>query len=523
METRQYTISRNPYTGEELGKFSINTKEEVFDIIKKAKIAQRKWNSIPLLQRVSKIKKIIKYIIENVDAISEEISLENGKVKIDALATEVLPVTLAIDYYCKNAKKFLKEEKIKNSNILLFNKKSKIIKTPYGVIGIISPWNYPFSIPFSEIIKALLAGNSVILKTASQSQLVGNRIKKCIEFAELPENVFNYVNVPGKYVGDYFIDGGVDKIFFTGSVQVGKYLMEKASKKLIPLSLELGGNDPMIVLKDADIDRAAWGEIWAGFQNSGQSCGGIERIYVQKEVYNKFLEKTKNYLEKLKIGPDIDYDSDIGGLTSLQQYNIVKEHVNDAISKGAKIFYQKNIDERNKNYKNIYPPTIVINVNHQMKLMKDETFGPVVGVMTFDSLEEAIKLANDSYLGLTASIWTKNRKLALKLAKNIEAGVITINDHLMSHGLAETPWGGVKMSGIGKTHGRLGFEEMVQHKVVVDDLLYFTKKNLWWHPFNKNIYNGLKSAMFALYGNGIFVKIKNWFNVIKVFLRIFKA
>lgn len=538
MSEKKYIISRNPYTQEELGRFQLNTKEEVFEIIRKAKKAQKNWVRVPIREKIKKIKKIIAYIVANVDIISEEISKENGKVKIDALATEVLPVTMAIDYYCKNAKKFLKDEKIKSGNILLFNKKSRILKVPYGVIGIISPWNYPFSIPFSEIIKALLAGNSVVLKTASNSLLVGERIKKCINAADLPEGVFNYIVVRGSDAGDYLIDGGVNKIFFTGSVKVGQYLMEKASKRLLPLSLELGGNDPMIVLNDANIERAAWGAIWAGFQNSGQSCGGIERIYVQERIYDKFLNELKSRLKKLKIGPDIDFNSDIGGMTTKQQLETVKEHVDDALKKGAKIYYQKEIvslnlknkktkennseyNQRNQ-YNNIFPPTILINVNHDMKLMKDETFGPVVGVMKFKTIEEAVEFANDSYLGLTASIWTRNKKLAFRIAHQIEAGVITINDHLMSHGLAETPWGGFKMSGIGKTHGKMGFEEMVQHKVVVNDILSFAKKDLWWHPFNKKMYEGLKSAMFALYEKRLFRKIKAWINVGKIFFRVFR-
>ncbi len=525
---REYTVSRNPYTGEVLGKFPINTKDEVFEAINRAKRAQKSWEQTPIEERIKQVRKIQKYLVQNAQLISQEISMENGKTKTDALATEVLPATIAIDYYCKNAKRFLKDKKIHGGNILLFNKKSKIIKSPYGVVGIISPWNYPFAIPFSEIIKAILAGNAVVLKTASISQLVGNRIKACIEAGELPENIFTLLNLSGKYAGDYFIEGGIDKLFFTGSVNTGKYLMKKAAEKLLPVSLELGGNDPMIVLKDADLDRAAWGTIWAGFQNSGQSCGGIERVYVQKEIYKTYLETLKNNLEKLKIGAvvsggsDQNTEPDIGGLTTEQQYRTVEEHVKDAIEHGATIYYQHKITPETKKYNLIFPPTILTNVNHSMKVMIDETFGPVIGVMSFNDIEEAIVLANDSYLGLTASIWTKNRKLAQRLARKIQAGVITINDHLMSHGLAETPWGGIKQSGIGKTHGKMGFEEMLQHKVVVDDILHFAKKDLWWHPYNQKLYNGLEGAIYALYGKGILSKITGWTRVIGVFFRIFK-
>ncbi len=529
-QNREYTISKNPYTGEILGKYPVNTREEIFEAIERARNVQKEWQKVPLKERVKKLKRVRDYVADNADLISEEISKENGKPKIDALATEVLPVTIAVDYYCKMAKKFLREEKIKRGSILLFNKRSKIIKNPYGVIGIISPWNYPFSIPFSEIVEALLAGNAVVLKTASISQLVGNRIKKCIEEANLPEGLFTLVNIPGQYAGDYFIEGGVDKLFFTGSVKTGKYLMKKASERLLPLSLELGGNDPMLILKDANIERAVWGTIWAGFQNAGQSCGGIERIYVAQEIYDKYLQKLKEHLENLRVEPvfytvnsKAPNSIDIAGLTKEDQYKTVKEHVEDAIQRGASIYYQYKLKPEYEKSHLLYPPTVIINVNHSMKLMRDETFGPVVGVMPFTEIDEAIKMANDSYLGLTASIWTKNKKLAFKIANSLEAGVITINDHLMSHGLAETPWGGFKESGIGKTHGEMGFKEMLKHKVVVDDSLSFAKRNLWWHPYSERLYNGLQGAISALYGNNLSNKIRGWVGVIRIFPRIFHS
>ncbi len=521
---REYTVSKNPYTGEVLGKYPVNTREEIFEAIKLAREVQKNWTETPLKERIKKIERVRDYVAKNAELISEEISKENGKSPIDALATEVLPATIAVDYYCKMAKKILREEKIRTGNILLFNKRSRIIKSPYGVVAIISPWNYPFSIPFSEIVEALLAGNAVILKTATISQLVGHRIKECIEVADLPQGLFTLINTPGKYAGDYFIEGGVDKLFFTGSVETGKYLMKKASERLLPLSLELGGNDPMIILKDADIERAAWGTIWAGFQNAGQSCGGIERVYVAREIYTDYLEKLKEYLETLNVGPILhpnDFSTDIAGLTKTEQYTTVKEHVEDALEKGAKIYYQHKVKAKSEGYQLIYPPTVVINVNHSMKLMRDETFGPVVGVMPFNNIEEAIQLANDSHLALTASIWTKNRKIAKRIASYLEAGVITINDHLMSHGLAETPWGGFKYSGLGKTHGEMGFREMLKHKVVVDDLLYFTKRDLWWHPYSEKLYRGLEGAVSALYGAKLFTKLKGWGRVAKTFFRIF--
>ncbi|MCX7875324.1 MAG: aldehyde dehydrogenase family protein [Melioribacteraceae bacterium] len=513
------TISKNPATDEILGEFELNTIDDLKFKIDEARIAQKEWEKIPTKERTKKILKVRDYLVQNTDLIVDTITKDNGKTKVDALATEVIPATMAISYYCKNAQYFLRDEFLSAGNIFLVNKRSKIVRIPFGVIGIISPWNYPFAIPFSEVIMALLAGNSVILKVATETQLVGYEIKKAIEYADLPKGIFNYINLPGKIAGDAFLENGIDKLFFTGSVAVGKYLMKKASETLTPLVLELGGNDPMIVCEDADLFRAAKGAIWAGFQNSGQSCGGVERIYVHENVYDKFLDLLKINTEKLRISNGSNFNNDIGCMTTKNQIEIVKNHIEDALNKGAKIFAQSLILEKGENF---LPATVLTNVNHDMLVMKDETFGPVVGVMKFSTYEEAIQLANDSYLGLTASIWTRNKKLAEKIARQLKAGAITINDHLMSHGLAETPWGGFKQSGIGRTHGKLGFDEMTQPMVIVSDILPFVKKNLWWHPFNKTLFDGLKGLVDILYSSSLRLKLIGIKNLLKILPRIFK-
>jgi succinate-semialdehyde dehydrogenase/glutarate-semialdehyde dehydrogenase len=460
------------------------------------------------------------YIVQNSESIAEVITNDNGKTKIDALATEVMPAAMSISYYCKNASLFLSEEHLQAGNMFLINKRSKICRIPFGVVGIISPWNYPFSIPLSEIVMGLLAGNAVILKVASDTQLVAEEIKKVVAYSGLPEGLFTILNLPGKIAGDAFLDSGIDKLFFTGSVAVGKYLMKKASETLTPVSLELGGNDAMIVCEDADPYRAAMGALWAGFQNAGQSCGGVERIYVHEKVYDSFMRVLKVKVEKLKVKNGLEYDSEMGCMTTLKQADTVNLHVKDAIEKGAEVFAKSEITAAS-NVKNFLPAMVLTDVNHDMLLMKDETFGPVVGVMKFSSYEEAIRLANDSYLGLSASVWSKSNKRAEKIAKQIKAGAVTINDHLMSHGLAETPWGGFKQSGIGRTHGRLGFDEMTQPMVIVKDILPFVKKNLWWHPFSKKLFDALKGLLDFLYNKNLIKKLNGALNILKVVPRIF--
>ncbi|MEW6507553.1 MAG: aldehyde dehydrogenase family protein [Bacteroidota bacterium] len=519
METEKETICYNPANNSEIGSSRIFEPYEITDIIRKARESQKVWAKYPLSRRTKIIKRIRDYLVSNVNEIAETISKDNGKTLVEAISTEIVPAAMAISYYCSNAKKFLSPQKTRAGNIILIYKRSKILLVPYGVVGIISPWNYPFAIPFSEVIMALLAGNAVILKTATETQMVGLELKKAIEYAGLPDNVFNFVNLPGKIAGDILLENGIDKLFFTGSVSVGKYLMKKASETLTPVCLELGGNDAMIVCDDADPYRAAMGALWAGFQNAGQSCGGIERIYVHENIYNEFMTILKSKIENLYINIGSDFNSQMGCMTTTKQVETVNLHLKDAIDKGAQLFAQSKLPENLG--KNFIPATVLTNVNHEMLVMKDETFGPVVGVMKFNEIEEAINLANDSYLGLTGSVWSRNRKKAEKIASQINAGVVTINDHLMSHGLAETPWGGFKESGIGRTHGKLGFSEMTQPKVIVNDLLSFAKKQIWWHPYNQKIYLGMTGLLNLLYNKNILKKIKSSFHLLKIFPRMF--
>jgi len=520
-EKNEQTVCINPATGETIGYAPVHSMDDLKLMLKNARVAQMDWAAKSVKERVRAVRKIREYLLQNKENLADTISLYNGKTKIDALVTEILPSALSVTYYCRKAKQFLKDKKISMSTIFLFYKRSRIVRVPYGVIGIFSPWNYPFSIPFAEVIKALLAGNAVILKVATESQGVGLALKECIEYSGLPEGIFSYINMPGKIAGNAFLENGINKLCFTGSVPVGKKLLEKASETLTPVSLELGGNDAMIVCQDADLHRAAAGAVWAGFQNCGQSCGGVERIYVQSSVFNEFMALLKQKTELLRIGEGLDYNNDLGAMTTTRQMETVKLHIKDALEKGARIYAQSMVPEEVR-LKNFLPATVMTNVNHDMLLMKEETFGPVLGVMKFDSVEEAIELANDSNLGLTGSVWSRNKKTAIEIARKIEAGVVTINDHLMSHGMHETPWGGFKESGIGRTHGEIGFLNMTQPQVIVNDILPFVKKNLWWHPFSKKVYIGLEGVLDFLYAGKLGTRIKGLLRVLRIIPRMFK-
>lgn len=369
---------------------------------------------------------------------------------------------------------------------------------------------------------ALLAGNAVVLKTASETQMVGRELEECFLAAELPEGIFSYVNIPGRLAGTAFLKNGIAKLFFTGSVAVGKQLMSEASDTLTPLVLELGGNDAMLVCEDADLYRATSGAVWAGLQNSGQSCGGVERLYVHERVYDSFLKLIKKKVEALRVGQDVDFNVDLGVMTTQRQVSTVNHHLEDALSKGA-VMYARSSQPEGENSGNMLPAVVLTEVTHEMLLMREETFGPILGVMKVRNMEEAVALANDSNLGLTGSVWSKDRRQAEKLARQIQAGVVMINDHLMSHGLAETPWGGTKQSGIGRTHGAIGFDEMTQPQVIVHDILPLARQNIWWHPHGKKVYDGLMGAVRFLYGHSIWLRAKGLYHLLKIVPRYFST
>jgi len=517
----KYSVNINPATGEEIGKTKENTVEDLAAAIATARIAQKEWGAKSFSERAAHLFAILYYVADNSHKIADVISRNTGKTKIDALSTEVLPTTMAITYYAKNAQKFLKRKKLGTGNILTINKRSYLDHVPYGVIGIISPWNYPFGIPIHEIAMALMAGNAVVLKVATQTLEVSKIIDECVKAGNLPEGLFSHLNIPGKIAGDAFIEQGINKIFFTGSVSVGKYLMKKASEKLTPLSLELGGNDAMIVCRDADIPRAAAGALWAGLSNSGQSCAGVERILVDDFIYKEFTAELKQRLLALRQGVDTDCNVEIGSLTTEQQMNTVKSHLQDALDKGASVFAgQAKIGDNNVGL--FVTPAILEHVNMNMLTMREETFGPLLAVDSFSTIDEAITKANDSNLGLTASVWTQNKKQAHAIASRLEAGTIMINDHLMSHGLAETPWGGFKESGLGRTHSFIGLEEMTQPRAVVDDIMPGMQKNFWWYPHSPKVYAALDGAIQFLYSRDLAKRFNGILKLIPEFLNCFK-
>ncbi|MFP4112877.1 MAG: aldehyde dehydrogenase family protein [Spirochaetota bacterium] len=503
---------RKPATGEPLASFEYESPGELRETVARAKRAQREWAALGVRERARRMRGVREFIVANADEISRTISDCTGKTLNDALATETLPAALAIGYYAKLMRRTLKPRRLPRSSVMFFNKASYLHHEPWGVIGIISPWNYPFGIPFHEVIAALLAGNAVVLKVATQAQPIGEVFVRMMEHAGLPEGVFLLVALPGRVAGSALIHSGIAKLFFTGSVAVGKELMQEASSELLPLSLELGGNDSMIVCDDANLKRAAGGAVWGGYSNCGQSCGGVERIYVYDSVYDEFMKELEAIVANLRHG--VGADSDVGSLTTAGQKETVEAHIRDALEKGARIRVRSSAPTEG-----VFHPAVVLeNVTHEMDVMRHETFGPVLAVQRVRSEDEAVRLANDSYLGLTASVWSRSRRTASRIAARLEAGSITVNDHLMSHGMAATPWGGYKQSSLGRSHGGPGALEMVQPKVVVHDRLHRLARNMWWHPYSNRLYAGLKAALTLLYGRGPLRRVASLARLVRFYL-----
>lgn len=519
--SRKGVASVNPATGETIGFTKESTVAEVNKAVRRAHEVQPAWEAIGYKERRRHLLLVRDYIVEHAETLAEIISRDTGKTKIDALSTEVMAAAMATTYYATHAQRILKRKRLGGGSLLTFNKRSYVDRVPVGVVVIISPWNYPFAIPFHEIAMALIAGNAVILKVASQTLLVGKAIQDAVAAGDFPPGLFTLVNLPGAVAGNAFLESDINKLFFTGSVAVGKKLMAKAAERLVPVSLELGGNDAMIVCADANLHRAANGALWAGISNAGQSCAGVERIYVEEPVYGEFVALLKQKMQALRQGPDQDCDVDVGAMTTQEQMKKVLDHLRDARSKGGKVF--SNPHPNGANAAGLFiPPTIVEEANDRMSLMREEIFGPVLGVAKVKDIDEAVRRANDSRLGLAASVWTRNKKKAHAIAARLEAGSVMINDHLMSHGLAETPWGGFKESGIGRTHGYLGLEEMTQPRVVVDDILPGLQKNMWWYPHGRKVFDGLLGGLRVLYGKSPGQRVAGFFKLVPVFLRSFR-
>jgi succinate-semialdehyde dehydrogenase/glutarate-semialdehyde dehydrogenase len=490
--------SFNPATGELVGSVATITPEQVQGVVDDVARVQPAWGEISLEDRARYLRRAADALLDESDEIADLLVREQGKPRLEAFTMELLPTIDALRWCAKAGPKILADERVPMPQLFLKSKKSRFTYEPIGVVGVIAPWNYPWSIPFGEVAIALMAGNGVVLKPASLTPLLGEAIARIFEKGGLPEGLVRVVH-GGGVVGDALARSSVGKVFFTGSVEVGRKVGEVCAEQLKGAVLELGGKDPTIVCADADLDNAVSGAVWGGFANAGQTCSGIERVYVVREIADRFIEGVARESRKLRLGDPMQWETEIGPMTSDGQYEIVRELIDDAVASGATMHCGGPTDVAGLPGKYI-APTVLTGVTHEMRIMKEEIFGPVLPIVIVDSEQEAIDFANDSEFGLGASVWTKDRQKGARIARRIESGMVWVNDHSFSHGACQCAWGGVKDSGVGRSHSKFGFYECANIKMNAWEP--GLTRDFWWHPYDRTLGEAVQTSAKALYGRG---------------------
>ncbi len=508
--------SLNPATGEVIRTIPIASEAEVREAVKRAAAAFPAWSRWAFRERARILLDAREYIRSHSEEIARLITQENGKPIAESYSADVFPAMDLATFFAKNAEKILRDERIWLGKWFFMGRTSRIEYQAIGAVGIIAPWNYPFSIPCGQVMMALIAGNTVVLKPSEFTPLVGLKVQEVFKAAGLPPDVLQVISGDGS-TGAALVQSDVKKIFFTGSVPTGKKIMAAAAPTLKHVCLELGGKDPMIVLEDADLEVAASGALWGSFSNSGQTCAAVERLYVHEKVYDVFVAKLVEKAERLRQGNGLNADMDMGSMSNEMQLNKVIQHVDEAKQAGAHAILGGSRRPSQVGY--FFPPTILTHVNHHMSVMTEETFGPVVGIMKFRDTKEAIRLANDSHYGLTASVWTKNISQGMEIARRLEAGTVTINEHMYSYALAQTPWGGPKESGIGRTHGRLGLLEMVEAQHIHVNHAARVK-DFWWYPYSENKVRMFRNLADFLFGTSWSARLRAGLSFVALQLRI---
>ena len=496
---RRHYVVKSPVTLEPIGEFDAGSAADVQGAVERARKAQAAWAQLPFARRAEFLWRLVDVIVERQDEIVECVIAETGKPHNEAVSMEVMAPCMQISYYAKRAAGFLKTRKRRPTGMLRFSKKIELHYQPLGVVGLITPWNGPVALLANPLAQALMAGNAVVHKPSEVTPLSAVLFQDLTRAAGFPEDLYQVVQGDGE-TGAALIEAGVDKVSFTGSVATGRRVGEACGRLLIPCTLELGGKDAMIVCADADLDRAADGAVRGSCFNTGHYCCGTERVYVPEAVYEPFVDKVVALTKELKQS-DVG-DSDVGAVFWDKQMDIIESHMEDAKRKGARVLAGGRRNPELPGY--FYEPTVVVDVDHEMELMRQETFGPIVAIQKVKDEAEALALANDSELGLSGNVWTRDLEKGAALGAQMETGSVSVNDIAVTYGVAEAPFGGVKASGVGQVNGELGIRGYCHlHPVIIDT----GKSSQGGYPYTIEASKGMQGFVRRIFGNRFLRKL----------------
>ncbi|MBS2016965.1 MAG: aldehyde dehydrogenase family protein [Deltaproteobacteria bacterium] len=506
-DRRSSITSYAPATGERLGEVRVASKDDVRATVQRARKAQAAWGVLPIEERCERLLRLRDAIVERADEIVDTVSRECGKPRQDALGQEVAITIDLLTWYCKNAPRILAPRDV--GLHLLVHKKSTVHYQPRGVVGVISPWNFPFVIPMGDIVAALVAGNAVVCKPSEVTPLSIQKAKEIFDGTGLPEDLFGVVYGYGE-TGSALIESGIQKLVFTGGTETGKRVAAACGANLVPCVMELGGKAPLIACADCDVERTARAIVFGGFVNSGQVCISVERVYAHEAVHDELVAKVKELTLGLRQGdPQGDATVDVGAIIFPKQIEIAEKHIADAVAKGAEVVVG---GKRRAGDGQFFEPTVLAGCTHSMTVMKEEIFGPIVPIQKVSSEDDAVRLANDSHLGLNAYVFTKNREKGKRLAARIEAGSVLVNDVLVNYGAAEAPFGGIKQSGFGRIHGEDALRGMCDERHILVGRVPETADDPLWFPYSPKGYKWQMRVLRGLFSRGgLVTRIKSMF------------